>query len=80
MERLQNDQIKPNAFDAHIIDIDQKIKVLSIEDERDEFLLLKEILKSHPLIELSNAAVCSMVRSKMSKLLISQRFALLIIL
>ncbi|MBT6338626.1 MAG: response regulator, partial [Desulfobacula sp.] len=55
IQNIRYDQVQPNAFDSHIIDFDQKICVLSIEDEENEYLLLKEILSSNPLIELSHA-------------------------
>jgi two-component system, cell cycle response regulator len=55
IQNIRYDQIQPNAFDSHIIDFDQKICVLSIEDVENEYLLLKEILSSNPLIEVSHA-------------------------
>lgn len=55
IQNIRYDQLKPSAFNSHIIDFDQKIRVLSIEDEEVEYLFIKEILNSHPLIELSHA-------------------------
>ncbi len=55
IRNIRYDQIKPNAADSHIIDFNQKIRVLSIEDEKEEYLLLKQMLSANPLIEVFNA-------------------------
>ncbi|MBC8440411.1 MAG: response regulator [Deltaproteobacteria bacterium] len=55
IRNIRYDQIKPNAADSYIIDFNQKIRILFIEDEKEEYLLLKEMLSANQFVELFHA-------------------------